>query len=275
MNLAIGIIVAPRPVATYKETVESLTGTGVVPILFCEPGVSIKRTEYVVVDRPSVETERCLFTSSYPEGVFGNFQNWIQAGRDLLEITDDADTFLICEDDALFSFGIMPLLERDLWPSDACGCVSLYSPNMQQYKSGTGLFKTSVIHEPGRFVARSNNLVGSLALLFPRQVLQELVYHDSIAEWKGSHTQARSASTKPWERKAVDTWIGRTLVSMKKEVWHYSPSLVLHYSPLPDGVSNSSMGHDAPRGKTSTRQCREWAGRGNVDLLSLYPSQRK
>jgi hypothetical protein len=274
MKLAIGIIVAPRPKPTYKEVVSSLAGLGVAPILFCEPGCCIRRTEYLCVQRPTVETELNTFAWS-KEGVFGNFGNWIQAGRDLLEITDMADTFLICEDDALFANGIYPLLERDLWPSENCGCVSLYCPNIAQYASGNGLFKAKIIRENGTFVSRSNNLVGSLALVFPRHVLEELVYHKSIDAWKGSHTQAKDKNTKSWERKAVDTWISRTLVDMGKEIWHYSPSLVLHWSPLPAGVSNSSMGHDAPRGGSSTRQCRKWIGAEPGDLLKLYPQPKE
>jgi len=275
-KLAIGIIVAPRPTPTYKEVVASLSGIGVAPILFCEPGCCVNRTEYLCVQRPTVETDstRSTFIHS-KEGTFGNFQNWIQAGRDLLEITDDADTFLICEDDALFANGIYPLLERDLWPSDNCGCVSLYCPAMSQYANGTGLYKASIERPNGSIVSSRSNLVGSLALAFPRHVLEELVYHPSIESWKGSHQQAKSKDVRLWERKAVDTWIGRTLVEMNKEIWHYSPSLVMHWSPLPAGVSNSSMGHDAPRGPSSVRQCRKWIGAEPGDLLKLYPQPKE
>lgn len=275
MKLAVGIIVAPRPSPTYKEVVNSLAGLGVAPILFCEPGCCINRTEYLCVQRPTVETDLAKSLSGSPEGKFGNFQNWIQAGRDLLEITDDADTFLICEDDALFASGVYPLLERDLWPSQNCGCVSLYCPAMSQYANGTGMYKARIVKQNGSFVSSSSNLVGSLALVFPRQVLEELVYHPSIGSWKGSHQQAKLKKTQLWDRKAVDTWIGRTLIEMNKEIWHYSPSLVLHWSPLPAGVSNSSMGHDAPRGPSSTRQCRKWIGAEPGDLLKIYPQPKE
>lgn len=272
MKLIIGIIVAPRPAPTFMECVKSLDGTGVAPILFCEPFVPVQRSEYIVVDRPCVETEKCSFTTSYPEGIFGNFQNWIQAGRDLLEISDDADTFLICEDDALFTFGIRSLLERDLWPSAKCGAVSLYCPNMRQYASKTGLFRTDLVSPRGPFASGRNNLVGSLALVFPRCVLERLVYDEkSISAWKGSHAQSREKNLPPWQRKAVDTWIGKTLVKIGKELWTYSPSLVLHYSPLPARESNSSMGHPAPRGQHSARQCREWIGTNPGNLLDIYP----
>ena len=268
MKLAIGITVAPRPAHTYRKCVESLTGTGVTPILFCEPGCCINRTEYLCVQRPAVETEKPFFTHS-PQGVFGNFQNWLQTAMDLLEISDDADTIMIAEDDSLFAFGIASLLERDLWPSADCGVVSLYSPNMAQYAGQRGLNKAKVLK--GEIDSSRNNLVGALALVFPRPVLEELVKkHRSMDNWAGAHGQ-RTRGVPPWERKAIDTWIGRELVSMHKTIWHYSPSLVLHWSPLPAGQSNSSLGHDAPRGPSSVRQCREWIGATPGDLLSLYP----
>ena len=272
MKLIIGITVAPRPAPTYQKCVESLTGTGVVPILFPEPGCCINRTEYLCVQRPEVETEKPFFTHS-PTGVFGNFQNWIQTAMDLLEISDDADAIMIAEDDALFAFGIGSLLERDLWPSADCGVVSLYSPNMTQYAGQRGLNKAKVLR--GEIDSRRNNLVGALALVFPRPVLEQLVtQHASMDKWEGAHNQ-RNKGIPPWERKAIDTWIGRTLVDMKKTIWHYSPSLVLHWSPLPAGQSNSSLGHDAPRGASSVRQCREWIGANPENLLSLYPQPKE
>lgn len=274
MKTALGILVAPRPSPTYPLITARMKDLDPDPILFAEPGCCIDRTEYLVVQRPDYEAPGTAFESS-PEGVYGNFQNWIQAGRDLLEIAWDSEAFILAEDDALVSPGIRKLLERDLWPSPDCGCVSLYCPNMSQYDRRQGLFRASIVRPQGILVGARNNLVGSLALVFPKKVLRDLVYnHRSIQEWKGSHAQAHNAKTPPWERKAVDTWIGRTLIEMGKEIWHYSPSLVLHYSPLPDGTSNSSMGHDAPRGKHSTRQCREWAGENPGDLCSIYPQPR-
>lgn len=272
MKLIIGITVAPRPASTYQKCVESLTGTGVVPILFAEPGCCINRTEYLCIQRPAVETETPFFTHS-PTGVFGNFQNWIQTAMDLLEISDDADTIMIAEDDALFAFGIASLLERDLWPSEDCGVVSLYTPNLAQYAGQRGLNKAMVLK--GEPDSRRNNLVGALALVFPRHVLEQLVKkHASMDKWGGAHNQ-RGKGVPPWERKAIDTWIGRELVSMKKTIWHYSPSLVLHWSPLPAGQSNSSLGHDAPRGNSSVRQCREWIGENPGDLCALYPPAKE
>jgi hypothetical protein len=182
----------------------------------------------------------------------------------------DHDAILIAEDDALFCRDVHALLQRDLWPSRDCGCVSLYCPAMSHYsQTSFGLGRTRVVmREP---LSSSNNLVGALALVFPAAVLRELVYHESIGLWKGSHSQARNPGTPPYERKAVDTWIGRTLVSMGLSIWNYSPSLVQHYVPNPK-AANSSLGHGLANGN---RQSRSWAGNSRQSVLEMIPARRE
>lgn len=274
MNMGIGILRAPRPVSTVQDTIDSLRQSfpeGTQPItVFEEPGCSPAPKRCAFISRPEVLGGEDTTFVCGPEGRMGNFQNWIQAARDLLWRHSTRDTFMLCEDDALFAPGLRPLLERDLWPSRDCGAVSLYCPNLRQYSKNNGLCK-AVIKEKIVITTR-NNLVGALALVFPRRVLEDLVSSEkSIAKWLGSHAQAKAkpGEVHPWERKAVDTWIGKTLAAMKKSIWHYSPSLVLHYSPTIE--SNSSLGHPAPQGKGSIRQCRQWIGAEEQDLCSIMP----
>lgn len=277
MNLGIGIIRAPRPESTVQKTIDSLRASfpeGTQPIcVFQEPGSGQAPLRCAYIERPEILGLGDSAFESSPEGTFGNFQNWIQTARDLLWRHQTRDTLMICEDDALFAPGILQLLERDLWPAKNCGVVSLYCPNMSQYGRTRGLNQAHVVRT-GFAPTTRNNLVGSLALVFPRHVLEKVAYHKSIDQWGGSHAQVRSKGAKPWERKAVDTWIGRTLVELKTTIWHYSPSLVLHYSPF-DSKSNSSLGHDAPRGTHSVRQGYEWVGSQEQDLCSLYPKPKE
>jgi hypothetical protein len=250
MKIACGMISAPRPVSTASKCLQSLEDSVCSTIIFHDPYAT------------SVTSYICEFQKS-DRNRLGNFQNWVYASRCLLEHSD-AEAILIAEDDALFAPNIYELLQRDLWPSLDCGVVSLYCPKMSQYSTANqGLNKTRIT--TGKSLTTAGNLVGALALVFPRSVLQEIAYHPSVETWKGSHGQASNPNTKPWERKAVDTWIGQVLKDMGKTAWHYSPSLVYHYSPDPK-VANSSLGHGT---SDRNRQARSWVGEKTQDLLKL------
>ncbi len=255
MRISVGILSAPRPEPTLLKCSQAIA----------ESGFSLIHHATESDSRHFLSP--CEFERS-PTGSLGNFQNWLQTARDLL--TMDHDAILIAEDDALFCRDVHALLQRDLWPSRDCGCVSLYCPAMSHYsQTSFGLGRTRVVmREP---LSSSNNLVGALALVFPRHVLQELVHHESIGLWKGSHAQARNPRTPPYERKAVDTWIGRNLVSMGLSIWNYSPSLVQHYVPNPR-VPNSSLGHGLANGN---RQSRAWAGNSKRSVLEMIPARRE
>jgi hypothetical protein len=260
MKFRSGIIMAPRPEATIMRCFRSMQLAGFDPQIFAEP----ESTKLFATKRPDAIAPVGEGITPSPAGVFGNFQNWIQAARDLLVDADPSDAILIAEDDALFAQNIAPVLERDLWPSTSCGCVSLYCPNATHYKQITSGLNLTQVETPQKLTNRVN-LLGALGLLFPATVLRNLVYHPSVTLWHGSHKQAENPNTKPWERKAVDTWIGRTLVQMGYSLWHYSPSLVLHYEPV-GSKSNSSLGHSSAK---RMRQARSFVGEQPMDLLRL------
>lgn len=254
MRIASGVIVARRPVSTVDRVVESMSGFW--PFAFCEPDApKTARSVQRVFRRPSAMASIGEGIAVGPDGEFGNFQNWIQSARDLLELDNGADAIMIAEDDALFAPGIRELLERDLWPSSDCGAVSLYCPNVTEYLSrGYGLFRT-----------QRAGLLGAVAMVFPREVLKAIVYDVSVETWRSGDTRF-----KPWTRKDVDEWIGFILKIHGYSAWHYSPSLVLHYSPSAN-KSNSSLGHAVARG---ARQCRQWVGHTPHDLLKSFPKVR-
>lgn len=250
MNIASGVLVAPRPIATVRKTVETMKANGLSPWLFFEPGC-VDENLGPSVNRPHTVSPSDLVPS--PEGVFGNFQNWLQAARDLLELAPAASAYLIAEDDAVFAPGTIDLLRRDMWPDHRCGVISLYCPNHRQYiRSRPGLIRTT-----------RPDLIGALAMVFPATVLRELAYHPSIKTWDGAHGQV---NPNPWELKAVDTWIGRALRLMRRTPWHYNPSLIWHNNPDPK-VSNSSLGNGMPGIK---RQARAWVGEEPKDLAKIF-----
>ena len=266
MRIVCGMIVAPRPEPTAAHCMHSIARSDISVDAFCEPG----SPKIFGIYRPDVFVEAGHGITPSPEGVFGNFQNWIQTARDLCSKASDTDAIMIAEDDAYFAPNIMELLQRDLWPVESCGCVSLYCPNLGHYSHrNKGLNRTLIVKADK--VGRTENLVGALALVFPKPVLEQLAWHESVKDWHGSHGQASDPRTKPWDRKAVDTWIGRTLISMSRSVWHYSPSLVLHYEPK-KGRSNSSMGHSVA---SRTRQARLFVGDSVQDLTRLFPPRKE
>jgi len=261
MKFRTGIIMAPRPVPTVLRCMNSLELSGFQPQIFAEP----ETTKLFAINRPDAIAPIGGGIRPSDSGVFGNFQNWIQTARDLLVNADPSDAILIAEDDAVFAPDLIPMLERDLWPVPSCGCISLYCPNMSNYRQIIPGLNLTQIETPDRLSSRGN-LVGALGMLFPASVLKDLVYHPSVASWNGSHRQSENPHTKPWERKAVDTWIGRTLAQMGHSIWHYSPSLVMHYEPV--GVkSNSSIGHGPAK---RVRQARLFVGEKPKDLLRLF-----
>ena len=267
MKIAAGVLLAPRPLGpVYQECIDSLKSSLNCTVrVFAEPNSPKTFATY----RPDHYAPPWGMTSG-PNGELGNFQNWIQSARDMLVLEPDADAILIAEDDAIFTPNILSVIERDLWPCPNTGCVTLYCPHMSQYNNRVnGLTQTTIRVPRHDALKKTGNLVGALALLFPRQSLEELVVHPSIAKWGGSHGQKDDPNTKRWELKAVDTWIGRTLAAMGKTIWHYTPSLVGHNEVHPK-LSNSSLGHQ----QSQTRKARGWVGRRPVDLLRMMNPRR-
>lgn len=251
MRWAIGVISSPRPIETCQRTIDTIRDSWPEQPLtvFREPGCENAISNCGIVDRPlrwHVGIGDSINPS--PDGRFGNFGNWIQCARDLLSVSSrTAEAILIAEDDAVFSSGIRDQIEGSLWPSENCGVVSLYAPNMSQYRTQRkGLVQTRIrFRDP---MSSVGNLVGALALVFRPEALSEIAFHKSIDEWKGSHSQSRAGVEGPWERKAVDTWIGRTVLSLGYSAWHFVPSMVSHGGT----GGNSSLGHSDSSCRTKT-----------------------
>lgn len=226
--------------------------------VFQEPDSGVVAGNCNTVVRPDVWCSDRMPCSE--DGAFGNFGNWIQSARDILSVSEKtADAIMICEDDILIAHGIRDLVEKSLWPSEDCGVASLYCPAMSQYRRAkAGLNKTAIaFREPMMSIG---NLVGALALIFPVKVLRQIVYHESIESWLGSHAQSKNADTKPWDRKAVDTWIGRTILQLGYTAWHFYPSLVEHAGAA------SSLGHS---GASRVREAMHFVGM-NPDLSRIF-----
>lgn len=248
MKIISGMICAPRRspkslIAAYA----SLISNGWSPQLKCEPGTLVPEYANHVVMNSARQ---------------GNFWNWINLAQSMLNTAiamkvqgEQCDGILICEDDALHTVGISDFISSKLWPAERCGAISLYCPNLPYYRRTTAC------------VYRSDrpNHVGALSLLFRIECLRDILADwDSIKNWGGSWDQRRR-SLPPEEIKAVDAWIGETMLKHGWNIWMCSRSLVQHYHP-PDAKDNSTLNHGEA---TRARSAYQWLG-AHADPFVVY-----
>ena len=135
MNWAVGVITAPRPIATLRRTLPSLARAGfAAPLVFDD------------ADRR------------------GSWPNWLRAVTRLLHHFPRADALLVCEDDVIFCRGLRAYLERTLWPEERVALCSPYCPAVYR-----GPFSGWHRERRGRY------LVGSLCWALPRDVAAALL----------------------------------------------------------------------------------------------------
>ncbi len=115
--IAIGVITAPRPVATLPQTLAELRRGGFPqPVhVFAEPTAPVPDASGVVFHRNAVQL-----------GLWGN---WVSAARWMLAETD-TPFVLLCEDDVRFCPCAALALQHaiDVLPRGRWGYVSLYTP---------------------------------------------------------------------------------------------------------------------------------------------------
>lgn len=223
----------------------SLIDAGFTPIVHSEPG-----TTKVGHDLFFCVNDKKL----------GNYWNWINAARTAVEFAKDtADGILITEDDALHSRNIRPFIEHIMWPSARCGAIALYCPNVPYYRKPTARI----------FQSDRPNHVGALSMLFRPQCLREILAdEEAVNSWRGSWDQ-KHRDLPPHEIKAVDAWIGETMLKHNWNIWVCSRSLVQHYHP-PEAPDNSTLNHGQA---TRARSAYQWIGM-NGDPWKTYGISR-
>lgn len=114
---AVGMTTAPRQVPTLERSLNSLHAAGWdSPRLFVEPGTEIpKAFDHLPVTRR--------------DQVLGAFPNWYLGLAELIMREPQADAYLMCQDDVLFSEGLRGYLEESPWPSPDAGVISVYCPS--------------------------------------------------------------------------------------------------------------------------------------------------
>lgn len=114
--VAVGVVTAPRPVATLPQTLAELRRAGFPqPVrLFAEPDAPVPDAPGLIVHRNAARL-----------GIWGN---WSSAARRVLADTD-APFVLLCEDDVRFARCAAPALQHaiDTLPREGWGYASLYT----------------------------------------------------------------------------------------------------------------------------------------------------
>jgi hypothetical protein len=148
----VGVITAPRRQPTLEVSIQSLSDAGwTEPIVFAEPKVKCPR---VVPSTRWVQRTTRL----------GAFSNWYLALTELVLRTPEADFYLICEDDVVYSAKLRKFLEKHYWP-DHTGTISLFRSSGE-----SGLCE-------GGFQEVSSPLdrLGALAYVFPNESARILI----------------------------------------------------------------------------------------------------
>lgn len=226
---------------------DSMKASSLCPVIFSEPG-TVTRGDMIAMPNDHRR---------------GNYWNWIYAAKMMLiednESRLNPDAILITEDDALHSRNIRPFLEHIMWPSPRCGAISLYCPNVPYYRKPTARI----------FQSDRPNHVGALSLLFRPECLREILAdEEAVNSWRGSWDQ-KHRNIPPHEIKAVDAWIGETMIKHGWNIWVCSRSLVQHYHP-PEAPDNSTLNHGAA---TRARSAYKWIGM-NGDPWKTYNIKR-
>ena len=220
---AVGVTTSPRDPVTLFRTLDSLSSAGFGDVItFAEPLTGRLLDVDQVIRRPLTIAEP-RFDTTASEGRFGCWQNYVQSLADLLEWKPDADVIMLVQDDVVFSHDVKELLE--LWPTDETGVVSLWSSN--RYETGECGFKR--INDP--------HLIGALAYVFPRAVVEDMLEHELASNWNGA---ARAHGTSIGHlKKAADAWVGHVLQALHREVYYMIPSLSQHIAET-STLSNGS-----------------------------------
>jgi hypothetical protein len=220
------ITTAPRPIPTIKRTIASVRMMHLEPIIFAEPD--------------SIPVNAKTFTNETRKGVW---DNWRQAAKWAIDNTT-ADKILMLQDDVTLHPQTKRVIEPHLWPSGNTGFVSLYTPAHYQTKKPIGLHRV-----------RTSALWGACAMIWERNVLQEVLDHSITAKWLGVAPSSNKQAVME-RRKAnrymiqnSDTAIGHIMNAMGREMWFVTPSPATHIA------TTSAINHGGNKGKRNCRYC--------------------
>lgn len=207
--IATVITTAPRPRECYlPRTVASLMQAGfAAPLILAEP------------ESPVAESIRQSCELLVNPRRLGEWANRLQAIRLGLQMPD-LDALLLVEDDVIFCRHVHELIAAELWPSERCGAIQIYTSRRYRHDLPLGLNLLPKRRMPG--------LSSACAMAFRPQAAADVLSHGELIGWLSD------------ER--TDEFFGQALLASKWEVWCHNPSLAFHI-----GVESHS-GHGGPHG---------------------------
>ena len=230
------VTTAPRAESTIDKCLLSIDRAGWNPVVFAEPD--------------SIKPEGFSYHSN--EVKLGAWHNWLKAVRWALTRTT-ARYILTVQDDSLFHPDSRSFVESVMWPSDNIGFISLYTASHYSANLSGDLKPYGV----NRLITGS--LWGACALVFPRDVLERIIYHPIAESWTGIPPSSLSNEEKIHIKKSklenphliqnVDTAIGRILNSLQLEMYVVDPSPVHHIA------IHSAIKHGSNTGKRNCGRC--------------------
>lgn len=232
----VAVTTAPRKDPQLSKCLDSIYRCGWEPTVFAEP-------ESVVVEG---------YNYVHNSERLGAFHNWLKTMHAALGT--DAKYILSVQDDSLFHPDSRKLVEQLMWPTNKVGFISLYtakhySQNLSGEMKPIGL---------NRLITSS--LWGACALVFPRDVVRQILDHPLTQNWTGIAPKGltdrqkldliKEKKEKPYLIQNVDTLIGQVLNGIGLEMWCIDPSPVQHIAVY------SSIGHaDSNTGKRNCLRC--------------------
>jgi hypothetical protein len=240
----VAVTTAPRKDATVNMCLESLSLAGFRPYIFSEPGDT-------GIDLDTYGDK--LITHKERQGVW---RNWIYSAKYAIE-NSSSEIIMTVQDDALFHPDSKTFAESILWPSSDVGFVSLYTPKHYSFKHDD----KAELKPPGVNKIITRSLWGSLALIWPRDVLQEVLCDPMINQWLGVPSRKKSLwnekketrKKNPSQIQNSDTAIGKIMNKMKRSMYFVDPSAVTHIA------ENSAIGHGDNKGRRNCIRCAKFS----------------
>jgi len=220
-RIGVGVTTAPREGPPVLERcLASLAKTGFDrPLLFAEPDTRWASWVSAAVDVVQ-RTTRC-----------GAWYNWLYGLEATLRRRARAEAVLMVQDDVVFCRNVCALLLREMWPSRTCGAIQVSTSSRYKNILPPGLHPLA-----GKWL---KDLSSACAVLFPCDVASAIVRHGRACGWRG---HPRQTIAEPTEKKAIDTFIGQTLVDLGYELWGHNPALGDHIGQY------STLNHSGLRG---------------------------
>lgn len=248
---------APRMDATVYQSVKSLRVAGWEPVVFAEPGSL---------------TTNCKTIQH--ENQKGCWFNWLESAKWAIENTN-AKHILTVQDDALFHPDSRTVAEAAMWPDEKTAFVSLYMSKIY------GLQNNGSVRPAGVHQIITNSLWGAVALVFPRESLEEMLETNKAnthlglppskkrSEKKTEYTRRRrewldNRRQHPEKVNNSDFAIGKMAKQAGRKMFFVVPSPVRHVAKV------SAVGHG---GNTGARNCFPCADHGKPLAKQVWPDE--